>query len=407
MERDRNSSDAPDGPPAGVSGKGLPPYEEEFRSIGRILQRDADQIMERWFERAVQEQPREDATRHTEVMDHLLQMLRSLGRRLQEQTNEALEQASDIADQHGRQRSDIGWDIGDAVRDYEILHGVVLEHLGKVLSERLTCRQAMVIATVVDRAIGASVESFSQMIEQERDLTHQKALEEQVRQQQSELRQLTLDLTKAEHRQRQLMAGILHEDFQQILVSAQMKLHAWRTSAPSPAEVDEIRDMLAQMLRISRDLTGDMHPIMLERRNLPGAIEWLAESFHARYGLKVTANLQVAPDSNPGSMPLRLLTYDAVRELLFNVVKHAETHEAWVTVSCEGESPWVIEVEDRGVGSDHIEKADAPGGQVLFGLVSIRHRIQQIGGSMEVHSRQGEGTRVVLTVPQDTAPEEE
>lgn len=405
--RGGNLSDVPNGPLTGVSGEGLSPYEEEFGAIGRILQRDADQIMKRWFKRALQEQPREDVTRHKEVMDHLLQMLRSLGRRLQEQTNEALEQASDIAEQHGRQRSDIGWDIGDAVRDYEILHGVTLEHLGEVLSQRLTYRQAKVIATVIDRAIGASVESFSQLIEQERDLTHQEALEEQVRQQQSELRQLTLDLTNAEHRQRQQMANILHEDFQQILVSAQMKLNAWRTSPPSPAKVEEVREMLAQLLRISRDMTGDMHPIMLELRNLPGAIEWLAGSFQDRYGLKVTVNLHVAPDSDPGRMPLRLLMYDAVRELLFNVVKHAETDEAWVNVCCEGESPWVIEVEDRGVGSDGIEEADAPPGQVLFGLANIRHRLQQIGGSLEFHSRQGEGTRVVLTVPQDAEREEE
>lgn len=77
------------------------------------------------------------------------------------------------------------------------------------------------------------------MVEQERVLSHQKALEEQVRQQQGELRQLTLDMTNAVHRQRQQMASIL-QTTQQILVSAQMKLNAWRTSAPGPAKVEEV-----------------------------------------------------------------------------------------------------------------------------------------------------------------------
>ena len=156
----------PEKPPTAMSGEGHPPYEEEFRVIGQILERDGEPIMERWLERANEEQVHADADQRSEVMDELLQMLRSLGQRLQEQDQPAMEHAAAIAREHGQQRSGLGWDVVELVRDYEILHGVALEHLGKVLDKRLTYRQAMVIATVIDRVTGSAVEAFSKLAQQ-------------------------------------------------------------------------------------------------------------------------------------------------------------------------------------------------------------------------------------------------
>lgn len=205
-------------PPTGISGKGDSAYEEEFRAIGQILRRDGKQIMDSWFERATKEQVHASPDERAEAMNDLLKTLRAIGRRLEEQSGNALEVASEIAQSHGRQRSKLEWDITDVVRDYEILHGVVLEHLGEVLSERLTFRQAMIIASVMDRASGSSVQAFSEM-------TNCK-LESQVKHQQAELRQLILDLTEAEHSERQRIAQILHDDFQQTLVATRIKLQS-------------------------------------------------------------------------------------------------------------------------------------------------------------------------------------
>ncbi|MEX0652694.1 MAG: hypothetical protein WD151_01080 [Phycisphaeraceae bacterium] len=71
----------PDKPPTGISGEGHPPFEEEFQAIGHILEKDAEQIMERWFERASAEQVHADPDQREEAMNDLLSMLRSLGQR--------------------------------------------------------------------------------------------------------------------------------------------------------------------------------------------------------------------------------------------------------------------------------------------------------------------------------------
>lgn len=386
----------PEKSPTALSGEGHPPYEDEFRGIGEILDRDAEAIIERWYQQANEEQgPATDESRsdkvRAEMMDELLTMLQSLGQRLQKQSSDALKHATKLARQHGQQRSQIGWDVGDLVRDYEILHGVVLEHLGQTWNERLTYRQAVVLSAVFDRAIGSAVEAFVQKAGQQ---------ERQVQRQQDELRQLTLDLIDAEHRQRQQFALILHDDFQQILWAVQMKLGlALQDGEPTRPLLEEANDLLTRMLEISRDLTADMHPVVLEYRGLPAAIEWLAETFHKRYGLTVEVELQVTGNSKQWPMSLRRLVFDAIRELLFNVVKHAKTDEARVSICCDDRSPWSIVIEDQGVGSTEMKKPDAVTDHPHFGLENIRYRLEQIGGTMQVHSQPGEGTRVELTVP--------
>ncbi|MEX2387275.1 MAG: ATP-binding protein [Phycisphaeraceae bacterium] len=309
----------------------------------------------------------------------------------QEQSTHALDQASKIARVHGQQRSGLGWDIVALVRDYEILHGVALEHLGHVLSERLTYRQAMILGTMVDRATGSAVEAFSQMAQQR--------LEDQVKRQQAELRQLTLDLTEAEHHERQRIAARLHDDLQQMLVAMRMQLSAALTGdAPDRSAVEEVIGLTDQAVETSRNLAADLYPRVLEHQSLPEALVWLGDVFQQWYSLTVTVDLQVAWDSDPGPLPLRRLVYDAVRELLFNVVKHAQTDQAWVRICCGEQSPWRLEVEDRGVGSAEMAKAAAPSGR-SFGLGNVRQRIEQIGGTVEADSKPGEGTRVILTVP--------
>lgn len=358
-------------PPTAISEEDNSIYEEQFRAIGRILRRDAEQIMERWFERAVEEAIPVSADARINSMNELLDMLRSIGLRLDEQSDNAYGVASEIARHHGRQRLELGWEVTHVVRDYEILHGVVLEHLGEALPERLTYRQAMIIATVMDRAIGSAVQAFS-------DSTHDK-LESHVIRQQAELRQLTLDLTEAEQRERKRIAKTLHDDFQQLLVAARMKLEPVKRAPSSDSPVfQEMQDLLDRMLGASRDLSRDLYPSILDTQNLPVAMRSMAKNFQEQHSLTVTVDLQVSEEANPGPIPLRRLIFDGVRELLFNIVKHGQTDQAWIRISETGPSEWRFEIEDRGVGFSRM-KPEAPAAPTGLGLSSMRHRIEKMG----------------------------
>ena len=225
-------------------------------------------------------------------------------------------------------------------------------------------------------------------------------LEDRVARRTQEVRRLAADLTEAEQRERRRVAQVLHDDLQQILYALQVKLQLVERALDEAAPGDPA-DALAQADRLlddaiqsTRNLTVDLSPPVLRGEGLERTIEWLAYRMGEAYGLRVTvdADAHIGVGSN-----VHVLLYQAVRELLFNVVKHAGKSEAHVHVRLvDGQVE--IEVEDEGAGFVS-EPADAVSGFAGFGLFSIRERLQLAGGTMEVGSAPGEGTWVRLTCP--------
>jgi CheY-like chemotaxis protein len=93
---------------------------------------------------------------------------------------------------------------------------------------------------------------------------------------------------------------------------------------------------------------------------------------------------------------VKLLLFESVRELLLNVVKHAKTHSARVSLSREDGRFLQIVVSDNGVGFEPARAGAMEGG---FGLFSIRERVGLIGGTFEVDSSPGKGARFTLRAP--------
>jgi signal transduction histidine kinase len=102
----------------------------------------------------------------------------------------------------------------------------------------------------------------------------------------------------------------------------------------------------------------------------------------------VDAAAEATPDE------LRIFIFRAVRELLFNVCKHARVSAARVRVSHNGANDLRIEVTDSGAGFD--VSASKP---VSLGLFNIRERAAHFGGRLDVRTEPGQGTSVTLTLP--------
>ncbi len=99
----------------------------------------------------------------------------------------------------------------------------------------------------------------------------------------------------------------------------------------------------------------------------------------------------------PISNNLRVLIFRAVRELLFNVVKHANAKHVEVSITRKDEH-LVISVQDDGVGMP-AGVTNAPSGAGGFGLFSIKERLSFFNGDLIVHSQPHQGTRVVMEIP--------
>lgn len=216
------------------------------------------------------------------------------------------------------------------------------------------------------------------------------------------LRGLAQELTLTEQRERQRIASELHDYLAQMLVVTRLKMNqATHMMARDPAcdILKEADGLIDQCLTYTRTLVAELMPPTLRQFGLGAGLRWLGEAMRQQ-GLEV--EVRVPAVTPPMSEDSTRLLYQSVRELLFNVLKHAGTRHATVTMKENAGGQLKISVEDDGEGCDPSMVMEAKSGK--FGLFSIRERMEAIDGWMEVESKPGAGTRVTLGVSLTGAP---
>jgi PAS domain S-box-containing protein len=210
------------------------------------------------------------------------------------------------------------------------------------------------------------------------------------------LRGLAQDLTLTEQRERQRIAGELHDYLAQMLVVTRLKMNqATQMISPHPAcsVLQEADQLIDQSLTYTRTVVAELMPPTLRQFGLAAGLRWLGERM-GQQGLDVSMDVpDVAP---PLSEDHTTMLYQCVRELLFNVLKHAGTDRASVRMGDDGQGKLHIVVHDEGVGCDPVTIRESKGDK--FGLFSIRERMEAIDGWMELDSQPGAGTTVTLGV---------
>jgi PAS domain S-box-containing protein len=216
---------------------------------------------------------------------------------------------------------------------------------------------------------------------------------------QERLRKMATEVSLAEERQRRTIADGLHDRIGQTLALARIKCGTLRehcADANLRNQIDEIVPLLKQLVSEIRSMTFELSPPILYEFGLQAALEWLANSMQTQHHLD--CSFQSSGDAKPFRQQTDVVLFQAARELLTNVVKHAQTHEALVSIQT-GEKDVCVKIEDKGAGFDTssggIPTKQAGG----FGLFSIRERIQHLGGTVEIKSDPGHGTCISLTLP--------
>jgi PAS domain S-box-containing protein len=234
-------------------------------------------------------------------------------------------------------------------------------------------------------------------------------LEQKVHEKTAEVRHLASNLIRAEQRERHRISHILHDDLQQRIYVAQMQLNFLRDDL-TPANkklskrVADIEKQVEDILKITRHLSIDLSPPILRDEGLSHAIDWLAVQMRKRYGIPI--DLRADDSFTIPDEELHVLLFNCIRELLFNIVKHAEASLATVALQWAGEGIR-IEVSDNGKGfpstrlgqQENEGVFEEDGMPSSFGLPTIRYQLSLFNGQMEIQSEAGKGTRIVLTVP--------
>lgn len=208
------------------------------------------------------------------------------------------------------------------------------------------------------------------------------------------LRQIAGELTYAEQHERDHLYELLHGDVQPLLVAARLLLSGLSSRTPVPDTLRiaaEACAHISQVIQVARTLSVQLSPPLIRERGLIAAIESLCQWVGINHGLEVV--LASTPDAEPEDMAMRLLCFNAVRELLMNVVKHATTKKAMLTLQVVERDSLQITVTDNGCGFD-LEAVSSGSG-----LTQIKRRLGMIGGSLQIESQPDHGTVATLWAP--------
>ncbi len=223
-------------------------------------------------------------------------------------------------------------------------------------------------------------------------------LESQVRLRTQQVRDLAGQLTLAETQERARLAQLLHDELQQQLYALQFALSDVQRYLNRPEANEALlnaKTLLKEALEICRNATTNLSPPILKGEGLVEALQWLASHMQDLYGLKVQLSSKA---STPLPEALRVLLFSLVRELLFNVVKHAKVETAKVLIT-ESEQDLVIQVSDNGMGMNPEALKEKGTG---LGLSGVRQRLQLFDGHLELKSDPGKGTVVSIYMPLKT-----
>lgn len=220
----------------------------------------------------------------------------------------------------------------------------------------------------------------------------------EARRRASLLSRLSEALFRVEENERRELASLLHDDLGQRLVAVRLKLAAARPACPE--SVGTMLDQAAEILDVAqqtvRSLSFQLSPPILHDLGLVPALRWLARELAGTYGLEVEID-------DDGPLPaLRgepsYLLFRCIRELLLNVVKHADVPRATVRLRTH-DNYLHIEVEDAGHGFSPERVAARRLESHSFGLLSVQERVEGLGGHMSINSAAGRGTLVLLRIP--------
>ncbi|GJL64157.1 MAG: hypothetical protein NPIRA04_28110 [Nitrospirales bacterium] len=220
---------------------------------------------------------------------------------------------------------------------------------------------------------------------------------------QKRLRNLAIELNLTEQRERQRIATELHDYLSQLLVVCRLKLGQIRQVTAEESQglnlVQDTEDVLDQALTYTRTLVAQLSPSVLFEFGLISALQWLAGQM-VHQGLNVDVKCE-----NTQDLVLKeeqsILLYQSTRELLLNVIKHADTDQATLSLERHEDRLHII-VRDTGKGFSDSQMRmtkESTNQTPTFGLFSIYERMLTLGGSFEIQSDPGEGTVARLVFP--------
>lgn len=224
-------------------------------------------------------------------------------------------------------------------------------------------------------------------------LAQYERLLERVESNEREFRRLARAVARVEEDERRRLARELHDGLGQTLTALKHRLAQLDDDvAPHARErLDAAIALCGDALEDTRALSRLLRPPILDDLGLEAALRALARSLAEAGGLDIDVAVEPLPDLDGD---LQTLVFRVAQEALNNAVKHAQARHVLVRVVARGDL-LQLQVADDGRGCDPDDMLRSGGS----GLGGMRERLRLYGGTLELHSAPGEGTRLRAVVP--------
>jgi PAS domain S-box-containing protein len=239
--------------------------------------------------------------------------------------------------------------------------------------------------------------AISHFVSAGRDITERKEAEEQLRSSREELRALAAHLESVREDERTRIAREIHDELGQALTALRFDV---RRLGASPAgdrqasleRTQAMTGLIDRTIASVRRIATELRPGVLDDLGLAAAIEWQAQEFEARTGIRCA--LTIGPADVDLGRDVSTAVFRIFQETLTNVARHANAHRVDVVLSAATERVALI-VRDDGRGITDAELAC----RRSLGLVGMRERALLLGGDVTIEGQPGQGTTVMLDVP--------
>ncbi len=237
------------------------------------------------------------------------------------------------------------------------------------------------------------------------DITERKRAQTQLEQSYRDLelrtdavRELSSKLMRSQDEERRRISRELHDSLGQYLAHAKMSIEALMNPGIPEKEAEaliQVSETLEKCLMETRTISYLLHPPLLDEVGFDSAARWYVDGFSERSGIQVNLNLPKELKRFPG--PLELVLFRVLQESLTNVHRHAHAQSVDIQLQL-GADEVTLEVRDHGQGmpTELLRRFRATGQGAGVGLNSIRERINELGGRLEIQS-DNKGTLIRVT----------
>lgn len=230
-----------------------------------------------------------------------------------------------------------------------------------------------------------------------RDITERKRAEEDLNDSYQQIRRLTAYLQKVREDERANIAREIHDELGQQLTVMKMDITWMKKKVkagilePLPEKMDEVLEIIDGTVSSVRRIATDLRPSLLDDIGLIAAIEWEADKFAKRTGIKVNLS-----KSESVTLPTEYVTglFRILQESLTNIIRHASATQVDIHLKNQN-NEFILCIEDNGSGFD----MNAVAGKKTLGLLGIKERSAMMQGVFTINSEPLKGTKLEVRVP--------